>query len=175
MKRHQGWIVVGLLVAIALPVTVVGRQWINRDAESAIAVFPLTRQMPDGAGSASRVMSLNSSDEADIASVIRQQIDAFQNDDAERAFSFASPSIRKQFQTAERFLAMVQSEYAAVYRPQSVTFGDIQVIRGNPVQAVMLLGPAGEWVTAYYQMEQLPNEAWRIAGCVLIPVEGETI
>ncbi|NER79495.1 MAG: DUF4864 domain-containing protein [Leptolyngbya sp. SIO1D8] len=110
-----------------------------------------------------------------IRGVIEQQIVAFQENQAEIAFGFASPDIQARFQTADQFMEMVRSDYLPVYRPQSVNFEVLEVVQGNPVQSVTLLGPAGEWVTAYYQMEQQRDNTWRIAGCILVPLEGQSI
>ncbi|MGH8719799.1 MAG: DUF4864 domain-containing protein, partial [Burkholderiales bacterium] len=46
--------------------------------------------------------------------VIEQQLQTFQRDDAEAAFSYASPNIRKLFQTSANFIAMVKSDNTAV-------------------------------------------------------------
>ncbi|MGF1458012.1 MAG: DUF4864 domain-containing protein [Leptolyngbyaceae cyanobacterium] len=173
MKRRRivGWL--GLIGAIALPITWWGRQQISQRtiADSSIAVFPTSKQAP----AASLPLTLTPADEAEIIAVIQQQLAAFQANNADLAFSFASPGIQDQFQTAEQFMVMVQSMYEPVYRPQSVDFGELALIRGNPVQAVTVLGPAGALMTAYYQMEQQSDDSWRIAGCFLVPAEGKTI
>lgn len=173
MKRRRVYGLIGLLVAIAIPVTGWGRQRLaeSQADQSAIAVFPTSKQAPG----TSAPLTLTPADEAEIAAVIRQQMEAFQADDAELAFSLASPSIQEQFQTADQFIAMVRSLYEPVYRPQSVDFGAIEFIQGRPVQAVTVLGPEGAWMTAFYQMELQADKTWRIAGCVLAPVEGTTI
>jgi len=175
VKRSRIYGLLGLLVAIAIPVTWWGRQRLAQPsaatAQPSIAVFPTTKQAPG----ASMPLRLTSADEANIAAVIRQQLAAFQADDADLAFSFASPGVQAQFQTADRFMAMVRSQYEPVYRPQSVEFGDIEFVQGRPVQAVTVLGPTGAWMTAYYQMEQQADDTWRISGCVLVPVAGATI
>lgn len=118
---------------------------------------------------------LSPQDVETIQGVISQQLAAFQSEDAETAFSYASPDVQQRFQTPQQFMLMVQRSYLPVYQSQSVNFEAIAVVQGNPVQAVTLLGPAGEWVTAYYQMEQQADKTWRIAGCVLVPLEGQTI
>jgi hypothetical protein len=173
VQRRRIYGLSGLLVVSALMLTWWGRQQLQQSAETppAIAVFPTSKQGP----ATSAPLALTAVDEAAIATIIQQQLAAFQADDAELAFSFASPDIQAQFQTADQFMGMVQAMYEPVYRPQSIDFGPIAFIRGRPVQAVTVLSPTGAWVTAYYQMEKQPDETWRIAGCVLAPVEGETI
>lgn len=106
-------------------------------------------------------------DRGAIRSVVEQQLEAFQQDDATLAFSFASPKIRKTFGTPGRFLSMVKSGYPEVYRPRSVTFLDVIMLRGQPTQRVLLTAPDGTQTTAHYFMEQQPDGRWLIDGCVL--------
>jgi hypothetical protein len=106
-------------------------------------------------------------DRGEIRRVIEAQIAAFRRDDGPAAFSFASPSIRSMFRTAETFMGMVKSGYRPVYRPREVNFLDMVDQDGSPAQRVFLLGPEGEAVVAVYVMERQPDGAWRIAGCLL--------
>jgi ketosteroid isomerase-like protein len=115
---------------------------------------------------------LSDQDWQQIRSVIAQQLAAFQRDDAETAFSFASPNIRKLFQTPANFIAMVKSEYQAVYRPRSVTFMGPAVIAGQVQQPVQLLGPDNAAMVAIYSMEQQEDGTWKIDGCELTPSGG---
>jgi hypothetical protein len=57
-----------------------------------------------------------------VHSVVAAQLDAFANDDAARAFSYAAPAIQAMFQTPERFVAMVRAGYPVVYRAAGATF-----------------------------------------------------
>ena len=120
-------------------------------------------------------MQVTDTDRAAIRSVIERQLEALRRDDADGAFAFASPGIRTQFGTAKNFLAMVRASYQPVYRPRSVVFEDITPVEGIPTQQVLLLGPNGEPVRALYLMEKQPDGTWKINGCYLVPIEGETI
>lgn len=176
MKRHQGYGLLGLLVAVGFSTGCWVQQRLSDPAENdGIAVFPLSERADSSSPGAPQLSELTPEDRTAIAAVIQQQMSAFEADDAELAFGFASPNIQAQFQTAERFMAMVRTAYEPVYRPQSVDFGEVEQIDGNLLQPVTILGPNGEWTTAYYQMEQQPDASWRIAGCVLVPLEGEMI
>lgn len=106
-------------------------------------------------------------DEAAIRQVIEAQLDAFREDDAALAFSFASPTIQQKFATAATFLEMVKAGYRPVYRPREVEFRDLVVEGGLIVQEVFVVGPAGEPVLARYIMERQPDGSWKINGCVL--------
>jgi hypothetical protein len=106
-------------------------------------------------------------DRAAIAKVIQDQIAAFRVDDAARAFGFASPGIQAKFGTPEQFLEMVRTGYFPVYRAQDVTFRDIAIENGAPVQAVEIHDVQGEGVLALYFMERQPDGSWKINGCIL--------
>jgi hypothetical protein len=110
---------------------------------------------------------LGAADRAAIRSVVQQQLDAFQRDDGPAAFAFASPGIRAMFGTAENFLTMVRTGYAPVYRPREVEFQGLVDEGGRPTERVLLVGPDGEVVVAYYHMERQPDGTWRINGCDL--------
>jgi hypothetical protein len=101
--------------------------------------------------------------------VIEAQLEAFRNDDGGTAFSFASPTIKGLFGTPENFMAMVVQGYPQVYRPSRVTFGAVITHLGQPTQMVHLVGPTGEVVTAYYQMQQQADGSWKINGVFLEP------
>jgi hypothetical protein len=113
---------------------------------------------------------LTPADRTLIRQVIEDQIQAFRNDDGERAFSFAAPGIRTMFGTPERFMAMVRGSYPQVYRPREVAFRELQVIEDEIVQPVTMVGPDGVPVVAIYKMEwQEGDRVWRINGCFLLP------
>jgi Domain of unknown function (DUF4864) len=111
--------------------------------------------------------SVTEADRSAIRGVIEAQIAAFRADDGATAFSFASPSIQRQFGDPATFLAMVRTGYLPVYRPREVRFDRLVVDQGAPVQTVLLVGPEFEVVTAYYVMEKEADGSWRIDGCVL--------
>jgi hypothetical protein len=111
--------------------------------------------------------SLTDADRNAIRGVIEAQIAAFRADDGAAAFGFASPSIQRQFRDPATFLAMVRTGYVPVYRPREVRFGRLIEDRVEPVQAVLLVGPEFEVVTAYYVMEKEADGSWRIDGCML--------
>jgi hypothetical protein len=106
-----------------------------------------------------------------IRSVVEAQLQAFQQDDAEAAFEFASPGIQELFRTASNFMQMVRQSYQAIYRPRSVLFEALTLVQDLPTQPVLLLSPEGDPVRALYLMENRTTGMWRITGCYLLPVE----
>ena len=118
---------------------------------------------------AQEVLQPAPADRQAILGTIRAQLDAFQADDGSRAFTYATPQLRRLFGTPENFMAMVRGGYQAVYRPQSVEFLDARIIDGKTGQAVRFVGPDGRAVIAIYTMEQQSDGSWRIAAVQLIP------
>lgn len=113
-------------------------------------------------------------DQAAIRTVIQSQLAAFQRDDGNAAFSYASPGIQGIFQSPERFMTMVRTGYAAVYRPSEVVFLEARVKDGITAQAVRFVGPDGDSVIAIYFMERQPDGSWRIDGVRILPIAETT-
>ena len=107
------------------------------------------------------------SDKAAIAGVIQDQIAAFKVDDANRAFGYASPAIQAKFGTPEEFLNMVRTGYGQVYRAAQVSFRDLVIEQGVPVQPVEIRGMDGTGVLALYFMERQPDGSWKINGVLI--------
>jgi len=108
-----------------------------------------------------------------VRKVIEAQIEAFRRDDAERAFSYAAPDVRKMFGTPERFMEMVRSSYAVVYRPHSVTFKDAVRVGTGIAQPVRMVDGEGHAWLVVYPMERQPDGSWRINGCELGRLPGQ--
>jgi len=111
--------------------------------------------------------SVSSDDRATIRTMIAAQIEAFRSDDAALAYGYAAPGIKRLFPTPERFMEMVRNQYRPVYRPQSVTFGEIVETPDGVLQQVFLTDPDGKgWIAAYIA-ERQADGSWRISGCAL--------
>lgn len=113
-------------------------------------------------------------DGAAFQAVISAQVEAFRRDDWTTAFGFASPGVRAQFGSVDRFRDMVMGGYRAVARPQVFEYEAATVVDGRPTQPVFVVGPDGIAHRALYFMEQQPDGTWRIGGCVLLPVADRT-
>ena len=108
-----------------------------------------------------------------VREVIEAQLDAFAKDDAARAFSLAAPGIREIFGSAEKFMDMVRSSYAVVYRPKSVLFEAPVLIDGQVVQPVRMTDAEGRGWIAIYPMQRQPDGSWRTNGCQLGRLTGQ--
>jgi hypothetical protein len=102
-----------------------------------------------------------------VRKVIEAQLDAFQHDDAARAFSYAAAGIQESFGTPENFMTMVRTAYSVVYRPKSVAFDAPQRAGRELVQPVRLTDSDGHAWIALYPMLREADGTWRIGGCQL--------
>ncbi|MGY6534184.1 MAG: DUF4864 domain-containing protein [Pararhodobacter sp.] len=117
------------------------------------------------------VVSLTAPIRADTAgprAVIEAQIEAFQEDDFEAAFAFASDAIRGIFGTPERFGQMVRQGYPMVYRPAGLRFLDARDREGQLVQRVLVSDQAQRLHLIEYEMIET-GAGWRINAVRLLP------
>jgi hypothetical protein len=120
------------------------------------------------AGAQTPATDVGAADRGAIRTVIESQIAAFRRDDGAGAFAYASPSIKRMFGTPETFMEMVRTGYPQVYRPSSVSFGELVRTEGTLLQLVDIVGPDGLPVIAVYEMERQPDGSWQINGCRLL-------
>ena len=126
-------------------------------------------------GESVKTMYISEHDKAAIRQIIEKQLQAFQNNDAVAAFTFASPTIQQQFETPENFLAMVRNEYQVVYRPRSVMFRGFTTINNYPAQVLILMDKNGKLTQAIYIMQHQRDSSWRIHGCFLASLDKKVI
>jgi len=148
-ERRRRWIVGGALVALLLATT-------------------FAPAWADGTG-------VPAADRAAIRRVIGAQLEAFKRHDAKAAFSHAAPAIQELFGSPETFMVMVQREYPPIYRPRSFTFGELEVVAGELTQHVTVVGEDGTAAAAFYLMARQGDGSWRVLGCILVPIEKNTI
>lgn len=109
--------------------------------------------------------------DTDIRAVIAAQIEAFEADDFEQAFTYASPTIRQVFRTPENFGVMVQRGFPMVWRPADVRFLDLASRDGALWQDVMVRDAAGAVFILEYEMIEL-DAGWKINGVRIRPAAG---
>ncbi|MCY1744507.1 DUF4864 domain-containing protein [Ensifer sp. SL37] len=100
--------------------------------------------------------------------IIREQITAFLQDDAETAYSFASPAIRSKFPDKASFFEMVKRGYQPVYRPGNFAFGRSKVVGDQVLQEVLISAPDGKDWTAVYELVKQPDGSYKINGVMIL-------
>ncbi|MDB5525073.1 MAG: hypothetical protein JWM58_2836 [Rhizobium sp.] len=103
--------------------------------------------------------------------VIEEQIKAFLQDDADRAYSFAAPAIKAKFPDKDVFFAMVKKSYAPVYHPGNYAFGRNRLMADGAVvvHELMISGKDGKNWKAMYKLARQPDGAYKIDGVVIMP------
>lgn len=109
--------------------------------------------------------------ESAMQQTILDQLDAFRSDDFDRAFTFASPTIKGIFMTPQNFGAMVTQGYPMVHRPGAVKMLDARDVAGKLWQKVMITDEGGRTHMLDYQMVETP-EGWQINAVQLLPEPG---
>ena len=110
-----------------------------------------------------------------VKAVIEAQIEAMAKDDWPKAYSFASPAIRKRFGSPQRFKEMVLKGYKIVYRPRSISFQGVENFGVAPGFVFHLIGTDGQAARVVYLMIKDEDEGWRIAGVQLFNIKGKII
>lgn len=109
--------------------------------------------------------------EEPIQQTIQNQLNALKADDFATAFTFASPTIKGLFGTADNFGMMVRQGYPMVHRPADVKMLELREVAGNLWQRVMITDEQGRTHLLDYQMVETP-EGWQINGVQLLPAIG---
>ena len=110
---------------------------------------------------------LSPAEEEAVLKVVVSQLQAFAEDDADRAFEAATPGVREAIGNSDRFLAMVRGSYPMVYRPATVTLLKPQEDGGLVLQMVQITDRNDRSWIALYTMERQPDSSWRISGCTV--------
>ena len=106
--------------------------------------------------------------------IIESQIQAFQNKNAELAYSFASPMIKLRFNNPQEFMSMVKSFYEPVYNPKQYYFIDSKYFEGSIYHQLQIISQSNMSYLATYSLIKDENE-WKISGCSVMPMMQESI
>lgn len=116
--------------------------------------------------------ALSAKDQKAVQAVVQSQLAAFAKDDADKAFSYAAPELRKTIGSSSAFMAMVKKSYPVVYRPASVAFLKPEGADDDVVQRVQMLDASGASWLAVYSLQRQKDKTWRISGCVVVENKG---
>ena len=106
--------------------------------------------------------------------IIESQIQAFQNKNAELAYSFASPMIKLRFNNPQEFMSMVKSFYEPVYNPKQYYFIKSKYFEGSIYHQLQIISQSNMSYLATYSLIKDENE-WKISGCSVKPMMQESI
>ena len=106
--------------------------------------------------------------------IIESQIQAFQNKNAELAYSYASPMIKLRFNNPQEFMSMVKSFYEPVYNPKQYYFINSKYFEGSIYHQLQIISQSNMSYLATYSLIRDENE-WKISGCSVMPMMQESI
>jgi hypothetical protein len=111
--------------------------------------------------------------QGDIQGTISNQIEAFKADDFEQAFTYATPTLRRMFQSPQNFQRMVTTGYPMVWRPADVQYLELEEHGGSMWQKVQIVDEKGFTHLLLYRMQQT-EEGWRIGGVQILEAPAAT-
>jgi len=103
----------------------------------------------------------------DIETVIQKQMEAFQADDFQAAFEYATPAIQKRFGSAERFGFVVIHRYPMVWRPAEVQYIGVEQYASYTLQKVMVTDLNKTLHILVYEMVPV-GQGWRIGSVQIL-------
>ncbi len=109
----------------------------------------------------------------EVRNTISSQIEAFKENNIEKAYRFAAPNIQAQFPTPQVFGMMVRNGYPVIWRPKSFKFTKFQDLGNKSIQRVLFQSYNGSIETYDYILEKYAD-LWKISGVLTINLAGET-
>ncbi len=112
--------------------------------------------------------AMHPSDVQAIRIVIQSQLDAFEEDDAVKAFDLAAASTRVELGDAENFLRLIKEKYPPIYRHRLAIFSAPEMVDGYALQIVRLTDRDNLVWLAVYRMQRETDGNWKVEGCRLL-------
>jgi hypothetical protein len=106
--------------------------------------------------------------------IIKNQLEAFINKDAEEAFSYAAPMIKLRFDNPDNFMNMVKNYYEPVYNPKQYYFINAKYFEGSVYHQLQIVSQSNLSYLATYSLIR-DNDEWKISGCSVYPMRQESI
>ena len=106
--------------------------------------------------------------------IIESQIQAFLDDNAELAYSYAAPMIKLKSNNPIEFMSMVKNYYEPVYNPKQFYFIDARYFEGAIYHQLQVISQQDESFLATYSLIQDEGN-WKISGCAVYPMQKQSI
>ena len=84
--------------------------------------------------------------------IIKNQLEAFINKDAEEAFSYAAPMIKLRFDNPDNFMNMVKNYYEPVYNPKQYYFINAKYFEGSVYHQLQIVSQSNLSYLATYSL-----------------------
>lgn len=119
-------------------------------------------------------MYITESDKAMIRQLIEKQLQAFQQNDHQTAYSLTSPSIRRKFAQPD-FIKMVENRYSALINSRSLMFRGFTLINDFPALVSTIMDQDGSLLQAIFVVQHQQDYSWRIHGYELVSINEKII
>lgn len=106
--------------------------------------------------------------------IIESQIQAFLDENAELAYSYAAPLIKMKFNNPLEFMSMVKNYYEPIYNPKQFYFMDARYFEGAIYHQLQVISQQDESFLATYSLIQDEGK-WKISGCAVYPMQKQSI
>ena len=106
--------------------------------------------------------------------IIESQIQAFLDENAELAYSYAAPLIKMKFSNPLEFMYMVKSYYEPVYNPKQFQFIDAKYYEGAIYHQLQVISQQNKSFLATYSLIQDESKC-KISGCAVYPMQKQSI
>ena len=111
---------------------------------------------------------------SETQSIIESQIQAFLDENAELAYSYAAPMIKMKFTNPVEFMSMVKNYYEPVYNPKQFYFLEAKYYEGAIYHQLQVISQKNESFLATYSLIQ-DEGRWKISGCAVYPMQNQSI
>ena len=93
-----------------------------------------------------------------VKGIISSQLQAFKEENVEEAYSFAAPSIKKQFSNPGNFGLMVRKGYPVIWKPKSYQFVKFSTNGKRSIQRVLFKSDTDALLTYDYLLENFNGD-----------------
>jgi hypothetical protein len=100
--------------------------------------------------------------------IIQRQLDAFKKNDADSAFSLASPGLKETYSNPHNFMDSVRSGETPFFKRRMVEYHDFVTSGDDAAQSVVLVDDDSSVWTVVYKLSRQPDGSWLIDGVVLV-------
>jgi hypothetical protein len=107
--------------------------------------------------------------------LIRAQLAAIRNRDAEGAFSLTSEKFHKKYDSSDEFLTHLRLKLRPIYNHEKFVFMEETKTENGYIQRVSVKERKGETFTVIYRLEQNNEGEWLIDSFAILPVSAEPI
>ena len=101
-------------------------------------------------------MYISESDKAMIRQLIEQQLQAFQQDDAETAFALTSPTIQGKF-ARQDFMTILSDRYNSLVKPRSIMFRGFTLVNDYPAMVSTIMDRQGNLAQGIFVVQHQPR------------------